>query len=249
MIQPQRFGLAGIIGFALVVLCTACASSLPPDSGSRIKRKSAYSRDIPATQRYYTVKPGDTLYAIGFRSGKDYKTLADWNDLKPPYIIQVDQKLRLFPPAKNAKKKPDSTQKRQPVNKKRHYISNNKENNLKLTWNWPLKGKVTKKFTATARKGIDIQARPGQQVTAAEAGKVVYAGSGLRGYGNLVIIKHNETFLSAYGHNRKLLVQEGQWVNKAQVIAEAGKSPTGQVSLHFQIRKLGKPVDPLTYLP
>jgi len=119
-----------------------------------------------------------------------------------------------------------------------------------LEWIWPTKGKVIVGFSETANlKGIDIGGTAGQPVVASAAGKVVYSGSGLRGYGKLVIIKHNETFLSAYAHNRELVVKEGQQVTRGQKIAEMGNSDADQVKLHFEIRRLGKPMDPSRYLP
>lgn len=119
-----------------------------------------------------------------------------------------------------------------------------------LDWAWPSRGKLVASFNESNNaKGIDIAGKPGQAVLAAESGKVVYSGSGLRGYGKLVIIKHNKTFLSAYAHNSQILVKEGQSVTKGQRIAEMGNSDADQVKLHFEIRRLGKPVDPLRYLP
>lgn len=118
----------------------------------------------------------------------------------------------------------------------------------RVEWIWPTKGKVLEAFSEST-KGIDITGKPGQPVTASAAGKVVYSGAGLRGYGKLIIIKHNNTYLSAYAHNDKILVKEGQTVTKGQKIAEMGNTDTTAVKLHFEIRKNGKPVDPLKYLP
>ena len=120
----------------------------------------------------------------------------------------------------------------------------------KLDWVWPAKGKVVIGFSETANlKGIDIAGAAGEPVIASAAGKVVYVGNGLRGYGKLVIVKHNKTWLSAYAHNREILVKEGQQVNKGQKIAEMGNTDADVVKLHFEIRRLGKPVDPARYLP
>ena len=119
-----------------------------------------------------------------------------------------------------------------------------------IDWAWPASGKVISGFSETANlKGIDIAGKSGQPVFASGPGKVVYAGSGLRGYGKLIIIKHNNTFLSAYAHNREILVKEGQQVAKGQKIAEMGDSDADQVKLHFEIRRFGKPVDPAKFLP
>jgi len=122
--------------------------------------------------------------------------------------------------------------------------------NGNIDWAWPAAGKVIAGFSETANlKGIDIAGKAGQPVVASGPGKVVYAGNGLRGYGKLIIIKHNNTFLSAYAHNREILVKEGQQVAKGQKIAEMGDSDADQVKLHFEIRRFGKPVDPAKFLP
>jgi lipoprotein NlpD len=119
----------------------------------------------------------------------------------------------------------------------------------KLSWMWPSDGRIVATFDEGRNKGIDIAGRPGQQVVAAGSGKVMYAGSGIRGYGNLVIVKHNNSLLSAYAHNRKIVVKEGDNVAKGQVIAEMGDSDADSVKLHFEIRQQGKPVDPSRFLP
>lgn len=123
------------------------------------------------------------------------------------------------------------------------------DNGDKVDWGWPLRGKIIAGFSEASNKGLDIAAKPGEPVLAAAPGRVVYSGSGLRGYGKLVIIKHNKTYLSAYAHNSVILVKEGQNVVKGQEIAEAGSTDSDRPELHFEIRKLGKPVDPAKYLP
>lgn len=119
----------------------------------------------------------------------------------------------------------------------------------KMSWMWPSAGKIIATFDEGKNKGIDIAGKAGQQVMAAGAGKVMYAGSGIRGYGNLVIVKHSNSLLSAYAHNRAIVVKEGDSVNKGQVIAEMGDSDADSVKLHFEIRQQGKPVDPSRFLP
>lgn len=120
----------------------------------------------------------------------------------------------------------------------------------RLKWSWPVRGKVIQKYSPSkGKKGIDISAAPNANIKSSEAGKVVYSGQGLVGYGRMIIIKHNETFLSAYAHNQSILVTEGQYVKKGQTIARLGRSGTDKFKLHFEIRKNGKPVNPLTYLP
>ncbi|HID82974.1 MAG TPA: LysM peptidoglycan-binding domain-containing protein [Chromatiales bacterium] len=120
-----------------------------------------------------------------------------------------------------------------------------------IRWKWPTQGRVVRRFSESqgGKQGIDIRGRPGQTVTATASGKIVYSGNGLKGYGELVIIKHNETFLSAYAHNRKRTVKEGTIVNAGQKIAELGNTGASVPILHFEIRENGKPVDPLKYLP
>ena len=116
-------------------------------------------------------------------------------------------------------------------------------------WQWPAKGKVVDGFNETRNKGIDIGGSEGEAVLAAGDGEIVYSGSGLRMYGNLVIIKHNDDFISAYAHNKQILVKQGQSVKRGQRIADLGKTDDGQARLHFEIRYRGKPVDPIKYLP
>jgi lipoprotein NlpD len=122
--------------------------------------------------------------------------------------------------------------------------------NGKITWRWPTGGNIRNRFDPSGgKKGLDIEGKMGQPIYAAAGGKVVYSGDGLIGYGNLIIIKHDSTYLSAYGHNRRLLVKEGSEVKQGQKIAEMGDSGKQGVILHFEIRRDGKPVDPLRYLP
>ena len=214
-----------------------------------------YGRDLVGGGDYYVVKKGDTLYSIGFRSGHGYQTLALWNDIRPPYTVRVGQKIKLFEPvtskeeAKDKKASVKTLGKKRNSSQKKPIFSTDNKNLLKLHWQWPIKGRIVKSFSQSGRKGIDISGQLGQSVRAAEAGKVVYSGDGLIGYGNLLIIKHNEMYLSAYANNSRLLVSEGQVINKSQVVAEVGKVGSGQPALHFEIRKNGKPVNPVNYLP
>jgi len=212
-------------------------------SGSSAKSHTSLP---PIQGKFYRVHSGDTLYSIARRSGHDYHTLARWNHIHPPYTIKVDQLLRLIPP--RAKTSPArhyrSATHRSPVRFKKK-----SKKTLKILWRWPLKGVIARNFEQTGRKGIDIAATSVPRVRAAAAGKVVYSGSGLVGYGNLVIIKHGEIYLSAYGNNRRLLVREGQKVKAGQVISELAKGKTKRSVLHFEIRRQGDPVDPLKYLP
>ena len=200
--------------------------------------------------QYHTVQPGDTLYSIAFRYGLNYREIASANGISAPYTIFVNQRLRLS--GKQAvvnksvsKPKTAATQqvaKTKPVRKSQ---------DSKINWRWPADGKVINNFSPSGslNMGVDISGRMGESVRAAADGIVVYAGGGLRGYGNLVILKHADNYLSAYGHNRAIRVKEGQNVKGGQIVAEIGSSGTDRQMLHFEIRRDGKPVDPLIYLP
>ena len=222
---------------------------------------------------YYSVRPGDTLTKIALDHGQAWRDIAKWNGLDNPNVIEVDQVLRVAPlPTENkvaAAPKPiassaTSQQNPQPVtptpasapntntntntNTANNAISiNNAEDGLAFAW--PHSGQILAGFDEAKNKGLDFAGKAGDPVLAAADGKVVYAGSGLRGYGNLVILKHNNTYLTAYAHNQALLVKEDQAVVKGQRIAEMGSSDADRVKLHFEIRKQGKPVDPSKYLP
>ncbi len=225
---------------------------------------STTTHNIRRHDSYYTVKRGETLYSLSWRYGLDYKEVAQWNDIKSPYTIYPGQRVYLNPrspaTARNAPRQSTTTAlpatrsaPRKPpplaaasVPRKSPPLAAGGN-----AWQWPTRGKVIRSFSATlnGKKGIDIAGQPGQPVRATSPGWVVYSGSGLRGYGRLIIIKHNSAFLSAYAHNRKLLVEEGEEVKAGQLIAELGSSGADRPMLHFEIRRDGKPVDPLGYLP
>jgi lipoprotein NlpD len=206
------------------------------------------------------------LHGIAWQSGIDYRSIALWNGIRPPYRIYVGQTLRLKPPPQRRSPPPES----QPVAKARPKPTprpaatpspranepavaqrNTGSSNQALRWDWPVAGKVVSRFKPSdpLRSGIKIAGEQGRAIRAAESGKVVYSGSGLIGYGRLIIVKHNDNYLSAYGHNRKILVAEGSQVTKGQTIAEMGAANDGQALLHFEIRRDGKPVDPTRLLP
>lgn len=221
----------------------------------------------------YRVQRGDTLYSIAWRYGIDYTSIARWNGIRYPYTIYPGQRLRLAPVASarvvrhTPTKTPQSTgapRENKPVvsgkqvsrSPSKGVSSSQAEekitgNNLKLQWLWPTEGSIVQRFVKgdPVRKGVKIEGRYGAPVNAAETGKVVYAGSGLIGYGRLVIIKHNKNFLSAYGYNKKIHVKEGDTVKKGIRIAEMGSDGNGKPMLHFEIRRNGAPVDPLELLP
>jgi lipoprotein NlpD len=203
---------------------------------------------------YYSVRPGDTLIRIGLDNGQNWRDIARWNQLDRPSEIEVGQVLRIIPPAGTS---PIVTSAPVPASVPSAPVpvvapvAVTKSTSIDdLSWIWPTTaGTVVAGFDESKNKGLDIGGKAGDAVLAALDGRVVYAGSGLRGYGNLVILKHNDTFLSAYAHNQTLLVKEDQSVTKGQKIAEMGQSDSDRVKLHFEIRKQGKPVDPTLYLP
>lgn len=201
--------------------------------------------------RYYIVQKGDTLYAIAWRYRVNAKSIARWNNLKDPYVIKPGQRLRLgYSRSNKTKSTTKKSSNSAASSSKKSAPSSTKLPIAKApgSWSWPVKGRLISKYSAD-RNGIDIAANNGTPVKAAASGQVVYAGNGLRGYGNLIIIKHNATYFSAYAHSRKLLVAEGHRVKRGQKIAEVGSTGTNRDKLHFEIRKNGDSVDPLRYLP
>lgn len=268
------FGLQFLL---LCLLLNACTSSVrapvvsPGDTRQKQSVESARQKPRATGEDAdsYIVKKGDTLYSIAWNYGHDYREVADWNNISEPYVIYPGQRISLVaPPRKKAKpltpgpivsrdkpvsgkapaKKPDTDaitpERKTPAEK-------NNSRNLKgpLQWTWPVRGQVVSSDTPISKKGIDIAGNLGQVVNAAGEGEVVYSGSGLLGYGRLIIIKHNDIYLSAYAHNRELLVSEGDYVRAGQNIAHMGQTNNGRTLLHFEIRKNGEPVNPLEYLP
>ncbi len=207
--------------------------------------------------RFYEVKKGDTLFSIAWITGLDYTLLAKWNGIKRPWRIYQGQRLRLREPVYSSQARHPRGRQKAPHNRtasqtrKTATVSRNTLNNHPVRrWLWPAKGRVISRFNPTrGRKGIAIKGLAGSDVRAAAPGRIVYAGHGLRGYGNLVIIKHNARFLSAYAYNQTLLVREGQQVRRGQRIARMGSSGSNRTQLHFEVRRYGQPIDPLLLLP
>lgn len=224
---------------------------------------------------FYSVKPGDTMIRIGLETGQNWKDLIKWNNLDNPNVIEVGQVLRVVPPgadpnavatrgvtaAKVDVKPLDAPRPASgvavasaastPVAIAAAPIATPPapRDDDDINWQWPATGTVVAGFDDVRSKGLSISGKAGDPVLAAADGRVVYAGSGLRGYGNLVILKHNNTFLTAYAHNQALLVKEDQTVRRGQKIAEMGSTDSDRVALHFEIRKLGRPIDPAKLLP
>lgn len=207
---------------------------------------------------YYIVEEGDTLFSIAFQAGTDYRKVAQWNGIRWPYRIYPNQKLRLFPPAISASRQEETPQRSKypetgkPAKKNTSVVSKKViPVSQRVRWQWPLYGPILNRYSKNGigRNGMDIGGKLGQPIRAAAAGRVVYSGSGLRGYGKLIIVKHNDVYLSAYGHNRKLLVKEGETLRAGQVIAELGDTDADRPKLHFEIRRDGEPIDPQRLLP
>ena len=206
---------------------------------------------------YHRVVPGETLYSISWRYGLDYREVAGWNHINPPYTIFNGQLLRVTPPTHQDRKIASipSSRKAAPVVNAPAVSAIRHPPAIPATaaikWQWPVQGSLEQTFSKTdvGRKGIDIGGKPGEPIRAAAAGNVVYAGSGLLNYGKLIILKHDDNYLSAYAYNRAILVKEGDRVTAGQHIADMGNKANGDPMLHFEIRYDGRPINPLKYLP
>jgi lipoprotein NlpD len=225
---------------------------------------------------YYAVKPGDTLIRIGLDNGQNWRDIARWNGMDNPNVIEVGQVLRVVPPgtdpsATAARGVATSRVETRPLDAKpaasaasatpmppaassaapsaAPAAASVRDPDDDLAWNWPANAAITVPFDGARNKGVIFAGKAGDPVLAAADGKVIYAGSGLRGYGNFVIVQHNSNYLSVYAHNQALLVKEDQPVRRGQKIAEMGASEADRVQLHFEIRRQGKAVDPARMLP
>ena len=257
--------------------------SMPSEKPSSSSgRQSAASEQVVADTGLpqgpdYRVQQGDTLYSVAFRLGMDYRTLAQLNEIDPPFTILVGEPLRTVAPASSPQPAPDSAvstpvttpvtsvdMRPKPVPKPTTAaVTPEAEEKLvtltpaepKLTnapvsrWLWPSSGTVSRRFAGDRNKGLDLVGQRGDPVVATADGVVVYAGSDVTGYGALLIVKHNDTYLSAYGHNDVLLVNEGAFVAAGETIARMGSTSAESVKLHFEIRRNGIPIDPMTVLP
>lgn len=247
-----------------VMLLSGCASN------THFNRWAEHSATV------MRVQPGDTLYSIAVANDLDWRDVARWNGIRNPRNLRAGQLLRLTPPGPSAQASAttkytprtsapsqvtqrqahaDKSNKARPAHKTRPASYSAADSKRPVTWKWPVKGRVISRFIDQSKqqKGLILAGSIGEPVRASAAGEVVYAGNGLPGYGNLLIIKHNSSWLSAYGYNQSLKVKEGQFVHQGQIVATMGrrdgraKDKTG--SLLFQIRHNGKPVDPMAYLP
>lgn len=261
-------------GFAFALLLAGCASS--SRDSAQVVEHQAVPR---VTNGHHLVSRGESISAIAMRYGWEWRELAARNGIVAPYLIHPGQKIHFGPaPARQTgtsqpvRQLPLSAAAASrtssvtppavattPIKPAEENVQVKPETTALKTapsrspsgWSWPADGPLVGRFSSNGslNKGIDIGGQLGQPVLAASDGSVVYAGGGLRGYGELIIIKHSDVYVSAYGHNRRLLVREGEQVKAGQTIAEMGSTGTDRVKLHFEIRRQGKPVDPLQYLP
>jgi len=272
----NRGGL--ILALLLACLVSACRTN-PAPGAKRISGQTSYQL---TKDGHYRVRKGDTLHAIAFNFGLDWRDIASWNHIRVPYVIYPDQELRLTPPRHDASSSAKPKSRPTPVDSKSlpPPVAGKTETGppsatttsaLKTPqastsprrpsasdtvgtpskWLWPANGRIISKYKAndSSRNGIDISGKEGQAIIATAPGEVVYSGSGLTAYGELIIIKHSDRLLSAYAHNRKRLVAEGQIVKAGAQIAEMGRNDRNQALLHFEIRVDGIPKNPLDYLP
>lgn len=197
-------------------------------------------------QGTHQVTIGETLYSIAWQYGLDYRVLAKRNNLTPPYALPIGKYLIL---GKNPTDTAISPQKPHKFIKKGNLLVDG-ESKVTDNWQWPAQGVVIQDYQSEGmgNKGLDIQGIKGSLIKATASGTVVYSGDGIRGYGNLIIIKHSSLYLSAYGHNESLKVHEGQYVKRGETIGTMGCNNRGKPILHFEIRRAGKPVNPHNYL-
>jgi lipoprotein NlpD len=247
---------------SVVLLISACSNMAYENAsggGGAAPRATTSRGNVPDS---YVVRSGDTLYAIAFRYGLDQRDLASWNDLRNPDQIIAGQRLALRPPggSRSGASSTASTGTR-PATSSGGSTSTaarpaapsaaTPPTAARPDWLWPTRGTIVSRFgeRGVLTTGIGIAGTLGQDIVAAAPGRVVYSGSGLPDYGQLVIIEHNATWLSAYGHNQRVLVSQGQAITRGQKIAEMGPGPGGAPRLHFEIRRNGDPLDPVTMLP
>lgn len=247
---------------AIAMLLVACGTSRVHRTGAAARSGPPVRVSQPKYGATHVVQRGETVYRIATNNGITALDLALWNRIAPPYTIRPGQRLRLYPggtaasvptrpasgasPSRPSSSMPAPSSRPTPVPAPVYAPARSA-----FAWRWPADGALLERYAAgdPTRQGVDIAGAAGSPVRAAADGVVVYSGAGLVGYGELVIVKHDEQWLSAYGHNRARLVNEGQLVRAGQQIAEMGRTGAAREMLHFEIRYNGKPVDPLAYLP
>ncbi len=266
---------ATLLSLAMLAGCSTSSTQPAPveDRGATMAAPRVDPATLPGAENagkpgFYTVRPGDTLMKIATEVNRPWRDIARWNNLDNPNVIEVGQVLRVVAPAgaeapraaatpAAAAPKPSAPVATQTTPTATAAVpaaapaaaAAPSAGADDIDFIWPASGPTIAGFDEAKNKGLGIGGKAGDPVLAAADGRVVYAGAGLRGYGNLIILKHNNTFLTAYAHNQTLLVKEDQNVKKGQKIAEMGSTDADRVKLHFEIRRAGKPVDPARYLP
>ena len=248
-------GYPAVLSLMLMLVCLSACSN-----GGGAPVDNAWN-DIASTQTMHKVQAGETIYTIAWRYGVSYQDLAAWNHLSSPYYLSLGQSLRITGPAQNNDTAAASAAAPQPVaqpiDSKPTFkpIESTTTTSAATTtamgqgsWAWPAKGNVLETYGQNGNKGLDIALPEGAPVKAVQDGSVVYAGNNLRGYGQLVIVKQKNDLMTAYAHNSQLLVKVDQHVTAGQTIAKSGSTDASKAMLHFEVRKAGKPVDPLQYL-
>lgn len=245
-IGPRYLILAAIIASISLAGCTTRSTRAPIADMT-----SAPSEPVVPAGGTYVVKPGDTLYKIAQSSGMDVARLSQLNNITDPSQLRVGQVLRLDTQTPLPDPGPAVATPVTPVPAVTPVTSTDTARASDadmISWGWPSNGKIIQGFNAST-KGIDLEGNPGDPVQAAADGKVMYAGNGVRGLGNLILLGHSNGFITAYAHNQELLVKTGQDVTKGTRIATVGQTDTTSPRLHFEVRRRGTPVDPLSYLP
>jgi len=271
---PGAVVIAAVLSLGVLVAgCSAPKSRAPVESRSISKAGAVPPRAattsaapvVPVPDGFYRIRRGDTLIGISLDHGVAWRDLATWNQIENPNVIEVDQLIRIRPPSgtslasapRTAPESKSATEVRpltgaKPLQNPPPAPPANTASVAKaaesINLSWPAQGQVITQFADPGYKGIALAGTEGDPIVAAGDGRVVYSGNGLRGYGNLVIVKHDGDFLTAYAHNKTILVAEGQSVKRGQKIAELGKTDSDIPKLHFEVRRSGKPVDPLKFL-
>lgn len=239
MYRIKYLKLLLLLLFTLGICACSDRTSLAPVVESHWR---VYNQNVT----YHRVLRGETLYAIAFRYDEDYRSLAVRNHLRPPYTLRVGQVIHLLNKRKSIPRPVRHYIPAPPIQREWHRSIFSRNNSR---WLWPAKGRIVASFVPLqGKKGIDIAGAKGEPIYASANGVVAYAGNGLAGYGNLIIIKHDNQYLTAYGNNARNLVAEGQTIRAGQKIAEMGIVDRRFFGLHFEIRKAGEPVNPMSYL-
>ncbi len=253
--NAARCGVAALA--VIVASCQTYQSAEVPVETIQVVPDEPPPPKLTYTGRTAIVRKGDNLYAISFLSGDNYLDVARWNDMDPEDIIYPGQEIKLYPPddGTEAYAAPAVTEEAEAAPAPTPSVPSgsltpNLPESVKSDWIWPARGRIISQYsTANRQNGIEIAGELGSPIRVSADGRVVYSGTGLIGYGRIIIVKHNPQYLSVYAHNSRVVVKEGDSVIQGQKIAEMGNTDSDRVKLHFEIRRNGKPIDPIGYLP